>query len=59
MASRVITPAFKEEREEGLKMIGFFAKKARGAMARFIVQNKIETVDGLEGFQHRRLRFPC
>lgn len=50
MASRVITPAFKEEREEGLKMIGLFAKKARGAMARFIVQNKIETVDGLKDF---------
>jgi cytoplasmic iron level regulating protein YaaA (DUF328/UPF0246 family) len=50
MTSRVITPAFKEEREDGLKMIGLFAKKARGAMARFIVQNRIETVDGLKGF---------
>jgi cytoplasmic iron level regulating protein YaaA (DUF328/UPF0246 family) len=50
MTSRVITPAFKEEREDGLKMIGLFAKKARGAMARFIVQNRVETVDGLKDF---------
>ena len=50
MTSRVITPAFKEEREEGLKMIGLFAKKARGAMARFIVQNRIETIDELKEF---------
>lgn len=50
MTSRVITPAFKEEREDGLKMIGLFAKKARGAMARFIVQNRIETVEGLKDF---------
>jgi cytoplasmic iron level regulating protein YaaA (DUF328/UPF0246 family) len=50
MNSRVITPAFKEEREDGLKMIGLFAKKARGAMARFIVQNRIERVDGLKDF---------
>jgi cytoplasmic iron level regulating protein YaaA (DUF328/UPF0246 family) len=50
MTSRVITPAFKEEREDGLKMIGLFAKKARGAMARFIVANRIETVDDLKGF---------
>lgn len=50
MTSRVITPAFKEEREDGLKMIGLFAKKARGAMARFIVQNRVETVDRLKDF---------
>lgn len=50
MTSRVITPAFKEERDDGLKMIGVFAKKARGAMARFIIQNRVETVDGLKDF---------
>ncbi len=50
MTSRVIVPAFKEEREDGLKMIGFFAKKARGSMARYMVQNRIDTPEGLKDF---------
>lgn len=50
MTSRVITPAFKEERAGDLKMIGFFAKKARGSMARFMVQNRIQDPEGLKDF---------
>ncbi len=57
MTSRVITPAFKEEREEGLKMIGFFAKKARGMMARFMVLNRIEDPEGLKDFDLEGYRF--
>lgn len=40
---RVITPQFMEDKEDGKgpKMVSFFAKKARGAMARFIVQNRV------------------
>ncbi|MCP5074569.1 MAG: peroxide stress protein YaaA [Rhodobacteraceae bacterium] len=50
MRSAVITPSFKELRNGELKMIGFFAKKARGAMARYMMQNRINTVDGLKAF---------
>lgn len=51
MTSPVITPAFKEERGDGdLKMIGFFAKKARGMMARYIVENRVDQIDGLKDF---------
>jgi len=57
MASRVITPAFKEERDGGLKMIGFFAKKARGMMARFMVLNRIEDPEGLKDFDLEGYRF--
>ena len=32
------------------KIISFFAKKARGSMARFIVQNKIKKVEDLNDF---------
>lgn len=46
----VITPAFKEERDGELKMIGFFAKKARGMMARFIVRNRITDAEALKDF---------
>ena len=50
MQAPVITPAFKEERDGDLKMIGFYAKKARGMMARFIVRNRITGAEALKEF---------
>lgn len=50
LASPVVTPSFKEDRNGELKMIGFFAKQARGAMARYIVKNRVKTVEGLKDF---------
>lgn len=57
MASRIITPAFKEERDGELKMIGFFAKKARGMMARFMVLNRVENPEGLKDFDLEGYKF--
>jgi cytoplasmic iron level regulating protein YaaA (DUF328/UPF0246 family) len=57
MLSRIITPAFKEEREGELKMIGFFAKKARGMMARFMVLNRIEDPEALKDFDLEDYKF--
>jgi len=48
--SPVITCAFKEEQGNELKMIGFFAKRARGAMARFVIQNRVDKLEGLKDF---------
>ncbi len=39
---RVVTPQFLEEKPGGPKVVSFFAKKARGAMARFIIQNRLK-----------------
>jgi cytoplasmic iron level regulating protein YaaA (DUF328/UPF0246 family) len=50
MKSPVITPSFKEDRDGELKMIGFFAKRARGAMARYMIQNRVDSVEGLKDF---------
>jgi len=47
---RVVTPVFMEDKGEGPKIVSFFAKKARGAMARFIVENRITDVDALKDF---------
>lgn len=47
---RVITPQFYDIKNGTPKIVSFFAKKARGAMARFIVENRVETVDGLKDF---------
>ena len=48
--ARVITPAFKDWKNGQYKMISFFAKKARGLMARYIIQNQLTDVEQLKAF---------
>ena len=50
LKSRVITPVFKDYKNGDLKIISFFAKKARGSMARFIIDNNIEKAEELVAF---------
>ncbi|MGA1760106.1 MAG: peroxide stress protein YaaA [Paracoccaceae bacterium] len=47
---RVITPTFLEQHAKGPRVVSFYAKRARGAMARFIVENRITDVDALRDF---------
>ncbi len=49
---KVITPQFMEDKDDGKgpKMVSFFAKKARGAMARFIVQNRLTDAQAIRDF---------
>ena len=47
---RLITPAFMEDKGSGPKIVSFFAKRARGAMARHIVQNRVTDMDGVRSF---------
>lgn len=49
-AAGMITPQFKEMKDGKPKMIGLFAKRARGMMARYMTQNRIETPEGLKDF---------
>ena len=46
----VITPVFKDWKNDDLKVISFFAKKARGAMARFLIENDVRKPDDLLHF---------
>jgi hypothetical protein len=46
----VITPSFKDWKNGQYKMISFFAKKARGLMARYIIDHQITDVEQLKGF---------
>ncbi|PKF79427.1 peroxide stress protein YaaA [Vibrio sp. vnigr-6D03] len=46
----VITPVFKDCKNGNYKVISFFAKKARGMMARYIIQNKVDSVEALTQF---------
>jgi cytoplasmic iron level regulating protein YaaA (DUF328/UPF0246 family) len=46
----VITPAFKEKKNGSYKMIGIFAKKARGLMSRYMIKNRIDKAEDLKTF---------
>lgn len=47
---QIITPIFKDQKNGQYKVISFFAKKARGLMARYMIQNQVNTVDELLKF---------
>lgn len=46
----IITPQFKDLKNGQYKMISFFAKKARGVMARYIIDNQLTDPDQLKSF---------
>ncbi len=47
---RIITPTFLEEKNGKRAIVSFFAKQARGSMARFIVTRRITDPEGLKDF---------
>lgn len=46
----VITPIFKDWKNDKLKIISFYAKKARGTMSRYLIENNIDNLQGLKNF---------
>lgn len=54
---RVITPVFMEEKNGEAKIVSFFAKKARGSMARFIIQRRLTDPEGLKDFDTGGYRY--
>ena len=50
--SEVITPVFKDYKNGKLKVISFYAKKARGEMVNFIIKNKITSFEELKLFKN-------
>ncbi|MBL4561556.1 MAG: peroxide stress protein YaaA [Labilibaculum sp.] len=48
--AEIVTPTFKDLKNGEYKMISFYAKKARGLMTRFIIQNKITDPNDLKAF---------
>ena len=50
LRARAITAVFKEINGSHAKVIGFFAKHARGAMARFMIRNRLERPEDLKAF---------
>ena len=50
LKARVITPSFKKNKNGKYQMVSFFAKRARGLMSRFIIQNNISDPEELKAF---------
>ncbi|TDN82752.1 hypothetical protein DET49_12316 [Salegentibacter sp. 24] len=57
LAAEVISPVFKDFKNGKLKIISFFAKKARGAMVRYIIDKDVKTLEDLRGFDYMDYRF--
>lgn len=50
LKNKIITPIFKDEKNGTFKVISFFAKRARGLMARYIIDNRLTDAGSLKGF---------
>ena len=57
LAGRLLTPVFEEWKGGRYKIVSFFAKKARGLMARYAIVNRIDTPEGLQGFDYEGYAF--
>jgi hypothetical protein len=53
----VITPVFKEYRDPNYRVVAIYAKKARGLMSDYIIQNRITRVEDLHAFDSDGYRF--
>ena len=47
---RIINPQFKERKGDDYRMIGIFAKRARGLMSRYILQNRLQDPQAIKDF---------
>lgn len=50
LKGRIITPVFKDTKNGKEKIISFYAKKARGMMAAYIIKNRLTDVEQLKAF---------
>ncbi|HUH51912.1 MAG TPA: peroxide stress protein YaaA [Flavobacterium sp.] len=52
----IVVPEFKDYKDGKLKIISFYAKKARGQMVRYIIDNNCESIEDLKGFDYDKYR---
>lgn len=51
LKARVVSPRFLEVKGNQAKIVSFFAKKARGLMARYMIDQRIDRIEGLKDFK--------
>jgi cytoplasmic iron level regulating protein YaaA (DUF328/UPF0246 family) len=54
---RIITPQFKEKTNGSYRTIGIFAKRARGLMSRYIIENRLQDPEAIKTFKTDGYRF--
>ena len=57
LKAEIVTPVFKDWKGGKYKIISFYAKKARGLMCRYAIDNKITKVEKLKGFDYEGYSF--
>lgn len=57
LAAPLVSPVFKDQKNGEYKIISFFAKKARGAMARHLIQSRAKSIDEVMGFTELGYRY--
>lgn len=57
LEAEVVSPQFKDAKNGKYKIIAFYAKKARGMMSRYIIENKISRLEDLQGFDYGGYRY--
>ena len=57
LKGEIITPAFKELKNGEYKMIGVYAKKARGLLSRYIIQNQLSDIEDIKSFDLQGYKF--
>ena len=57
LKGRVVTPVFKEEKDGALRQLQFFAKRARGLMARWAIVHRIDDAEALKEFDTDGYRY--
>ena len=53
LGARIVTPEFKDAKAGQYKVIGFYAKKARGLMSAFIIKNRLQDAEEIKAFDER------
>ncbi|MGB1272379.1 MAG: peroxide stress protein YaaA [Endozoicomonas sp.] len=57
LKGHIVTPVFKDWKGDKYKIISFYAKKARGLMCRYAIDNNITSVEKLKGFDYEGYEF--
>lgn len=57
MSLNIITPVFKDWKNDQYKMISFYAKKARGLMSRYIIDHQLNNAEQIKKFDSDGYRF--
>lgn len=57
LKTQVVSPVFKDYKNGKLKIISFYAKKARGMMVRYLIDHEVETLSGVLGFDYDGYRY--